>query len=124
MVLLLFFEGIIVTNYSFFTSGLEFAYSQAPASMKSCLQAAWLLTVAFGNLIVVIEAESRLFVNQAVEFFFFAAMLGAMLVLFVAMSYFYKYVESPSGTQQLAVPVEENDDRTGILRFMEDSTSI
>ena len=92
--------------------------------MKSCLQAAWLLTVAFGNLIVVIEAESRLFVNQAVEFFFFAAMLGAMLVLFVAMSYFYKYVESPSGTQQLAVPVEENDDRTGILRFMEDSTSI
>lgn len=34
-----------------------FCVVQAPANMKSVLQAAWLLTVAFGNLIVLIVAE-------------------------------------------------------------------
>ena len=33
--------------------------SQAPASMKSVLQAVNLLTVAFGNLIVIIVAEAK-----------------------------------------------------------------
>ena len=42
-------------------TGLEFSYSQAPTSMKSVVQAAWLLTVAFGNVIVVIVAETRAF---------------------------------------------------------------
>ena len=40
---------------------------QAPPSMKSCVQAAWLLTVAFGNLIVVIVAESH-FIKSQVRF--------------------------------------------------------
>lgn len=31
---------------------------QAPVSMKSVLQAGWLLTVAFGNIIVLIVAQS------------------------------------------------------------------
>lgn len=31
---------------------------QAPVSMKSVLQAGWLLTVAFGNVIVLIVAQS------------------------------------------------------------------
>jgi solute carrier family 15 oligopeptide transporter 1 len=33
-------------------------------SMKSVLQAGWLLTVAFGNLIVVIIAEAKFFDSQ------------------------------------------------------------
>lgn len=33
-------------------------FFQAPASMKSVLQAGWLLTVAFGNVIVLIVAQS------------------------------------------------------------------
>ena len=32
---------------------------QAPSTMKSVIQAAWLLTVAFGNLIVIIVAEAK-----------------------------------------------------------------
>lgn len=36
---------------------MEILCSQAPASMKSVLQAGWLLTVAFGNVIVLIVAE-------------------------------------------------------------------
>lgn len=39
-------------------------FSQAPASMKSVVQAAWLLTVAFGNLIVVIVADLEIFKYQ------------------------------------------------------------
>ncbi|NXT68026.1 S15A1 protein, partial [Chaetops frenatus] len=37
-------------------TGLEFSYSQAPSNMKSVLQAGWLLTVAVGNIIVLIVA--------------------------------------------------------------------
>ena len=33
--------------------GLEFAYSQAPVSMKSTVQSFWLLTTAVGNVIVI-----------------------------------------------------------------------
>ena len=52
----------------FSVTGLEFAYSQAPPSMKALCQAAWLWTVAFGNLFVIIIAESKIFSNQAREF--------------------------------------------------------
>ena len=45
-------------------TGLEFSYSQAPASMKSVVQAAWLLTVAFGNIIVIAVAEAKAFDSQ------------------------------------------------------------
>ncbi|CAG2165479.1 unnamed protein product [Oppiella nova] len=48
----------------FSITGLEFSYSQAPASMKSVLQAAWLLTVAFGNLIIVIISSAKIFEYQ------------------------------------------------------------
>ncbi|XP_026916773.1 solute carrier family 15 member 2 isoform X3 [Acinonyx jubatus] len=41
----------------FSVTGLEFSYSQAPSSMKSVLQAAWLLTVAVGNIIVLVVAQ-------------------------------------------------------------------
>lgn len=45
-------------------TGLVFAYSQAPKRYKSVIMSAWLLTTAFGDLIVVIVAEVRLFQNQ------------------------------------------------------------
>lgn len=59
-------QYIIITfgEIMFSVTGLEFAFTQAPISMKSLLTAAWLLTVAFGNLIVVIVAEISLFDSQ------------------------------------------------------------
>lgn len=48
----------------FSITGLEFAYSQAPISMKSCIMAGWLLTVSIGNAIVVIFAEARVTENM------------------------------------------------------------
>lgn len=37
---------------------------QAPSNMKSVLQAGWLLTVAIGNIIVLIVAEAGHFEKQ------------------------------------------------------------
>ena len=87
--------------------------------MKSCLQAAWLMTVAFGNLIVVIEAESHLFANLMTEFFFFAAMLFAVMLVFIVMSVFYHYVESPSVEPFVPIPVDMDDERMGIMEMDE-----
>ena len=69
-----------------FIAGLEFSYSQAPSSMKSVLQAFWLLTVAFGNIIVIFVAEAKAFSDQASEFFFFAALmlLDTFIMIFLA----------------------------------------
>ena len=52
-------QYIILTmgEIMFSVTGLEFSYNQAPTSMKSVVQACWLLTTAVGNLLVVfIEA--------------------------------------------------------------------
>lgn len=76
----------------FSITGLEFAYSQAPKSMKSLMQAAWLMTVAIGNLIVLIIAEGHFFDKQYVEFIFFAALMELMALIFILMSLWYKYV--------------------------------
>ncbi|CAM9289699.1 unnamed protein product [Lampetra fluviatilis] len=76
----------------FSVTGLEFSYSQAPTSMKSVLQAGWLLTVAFGNVIVLIVAEGAN-MEQWVEFILFACLLFAVFIIFSIMAYFYVYVD-------------------------------
>ena len=75
----------------FSISGLSFAYSQSPESMKSVLQAAWLLTVGFGNLIVVIVAEAHFFDNQLYEYVLFAGLIFLFTIIFAFMCYFYVY---------------------------------
>ncbi|KAM3917171.1 solute carrier family 15 member 2 [Leptodactylus fuscus] len=72
----------------FSVTGLEFSYSQAPASMKSVLQAGWLLTVAFGNVIVLIVAQAGS-LEQWAEFILFAALLIAVAIIFAIMGYFF-----------------------------------
>uniref|UniRef100_A0A8D2LEK5 Solute carrier family 15 member 2 n=1 Tax=Varanus komodoensis TaxID=61221 RepID=A0A8D2LEK5_VARKO len=75
----------------FSITGLAFSYSQAPASMKSVLQAGWLLTVAFGNVIVLIVAQAAP-MEQWAEFTLFAALLFVVCVIFSIMGYFYTSV--------------------------------
>ncbi len=48
-------------------TGLMFAYSQAPKRYKTVIMSAWLLTSAFGDLIVVFVAEVHLVQNQVRE---------------------------------------------------------
>jgi len=87
---------ITVGEIMFSVTGLEFSYSQAPESMKSVLQAAWLLTVAFGNIIVIIVAEAKAFDDQASEFFMFACLMLVDMGIFMGLAWRYtpRYVRS------------------------------
>ncbi|XP_069688351.1 peptide transporter family 1 isoform X3 [Periplaneta americana] len=86
---------ITMGEVMFSITGLEFSFTQAPVSMKSVLQAGWLLTVAFGNLIVVIVAEAKFFDSQAYEFLLFAGLMLVDMAIFAYMAMRYKYVETP-----------------------------
>ncbi|XP_020657253.3 solute carrier family 15 member 1 [Pogona vitticeps] len=77
----------------FSVTGLSFSYSQAPANMKSVLQAGWLLTVAVGNIIVLIIAGASRLNKQWEEYVLFAGLLLAVTVIFAIMAYFYTYVD-------------------------------
>jgi solute carrier family 15 (oligopeptide transporter), member 1 len=70
-------------------SGLAFAYAEAPDRMKSVIQAVWLMTVAVGNLIDVIVAESHFIKSQVYEYLFFAALQFLATVLFIILGWFY-----------------------------------
>ena len=45
-------------------TGLEFAYTQAPPSMKSVVQSFWLLTTCVGNIIDIFFVEIKLAPTQ------------------------------------------------------------
>ena len=96
----------------FSVTGLEFAYSQAPPSMKSLLQASWLLTVALGNVIVVIIAEAKFFQSQAHEFFLFAVMMFIDMAIFALLAMRYKYVNIENRDEENAIPIEERKENS------------
>uniref|UniRef100_A0A3B5QW65 Solute carrier family 15 member 1 n=1 Tax=Xiphophorus maculatus TaxID=8083 RepID=A0A3B5QW65_XIPMA len=77
----------------FSVTGLEFSYSQAPSNMKAVLQAGWLLTVAVGNIIVLIVAEAATLPDQWAEYVLFAALLVLVCIIFAIMAYFYTYID-------------------------------
>ncbi|XP_026218174.1 solute carrier family 15 member 1-like [Anabas testudineus] len=77
----------------FSVTGLEFSYSQAPSNMKSVLQAGWLLTVAVGNIIVLIVAEAAKLPDQWAEYILFASLLVLVCIIFAIMAYFYTYTD-------------------------------
>lgn len=108
----------------FSVTGLEFAYSQAPSTMKSLLQACWLLTVAFGNVIVVVIAEAKIFQSQANEFFLFAIMMFIDMAIFGLLAMRYKYVTSSNKKDdsdlENAIPIENTRKTFTNNAFQED----
>ncbi len=91
-------------------TGLEFAYSQAPVSMKSVCSAAWLLTVAAGNLVVIFLNELDPvawfpFKNQAAwNFLLWAGILAGGTLVFGVIAAQYRYVTT---SELHSVPSDE-----------------
>lgn len=101
----------------FSITGLEFSFTQAPESMKSVLQGCWQLTVAIGNLIVVIVAEAKFFDAQKWEFIMFAVLMFVDMGIFAVLAYYYKsiplknYDEDDANT---TLPIEDKKDGDGL----------
>ena len=76
------------------TTGLEFAYTQAAPSMKSTIMSFWLLTVAFGNLLVTTitqigggHGDSSV---SSGRFYLYAGITGIVAVLFLIVASRYR----------------------------------
>merc|ERR1712226_854797 len=67
------FFVITVAEVLISITGLEFAYTQAPPSMKSVLTSFWLLCTSVGNMIVIFVAEAKFMPTQFGEYLLFAA---------------------------------------------------
>uniref|UniRef100_A0A1I7RTF6 Peptide MFS transporter n=2 Tax=Bursaphelenchus xylophilus TaxID=6326 RepID=A0A1I7RTF6_BURXY len=74
-------------------SGLEFSYSEAAPNMKSVLQAMWLMTTFFGNLIDAAISGTKIVADPAAEFFLYASMMFAVMIIFIIMAMRYKSVD-------------------------------
>ncbi|XP_028627404.1 solute carrier family 15 member 1 [Grammomys surdaster] len=94
----------------FSVTGLEFSYSQAPSNMKSVLQAGWLLTVAVGNIIVLIVAGAGHFSEQWAEYVLFASLLLVVCIIFAIMARFYTYV-NPA---EIEAQFDEDEKKKGV----------
>jgi POT family proton-dependent oligopeptide transporter len=75
-----FFPYLVITMAEVMISitGLEFAYTQAPRSMKSSIMSIWLLTVFFGNLITAYVSKVNFFPVASTGYFMFFAILMAV----------------------------------------------
>lgn len=71
-------------------TGLEFAYTQAPARMKSTIMGFWLLTVSLGNKLTAIVTKLEK-LDLSDQFWAFAALMAVAALLFGLRSAFYKY---------------------------------
>ncbi|XP_038216609.1 uncharacterized protein LOC119835705 [Zerene cesonia] len=80
---------ISVAEIMFAVSGLEFSFTQAPKSMKTITIAAWYVSVAIGNLIVILVAQTKIFESRATEFFVYAAVLTIAMLVFLKMAQGY-----------------------------------
>uniref|UniRef100_A0AAG5DKU8 Uncharacterized protein n=1 Tax=Anopheles atroparvus TaxID=41427 RepID=A0AAG5DKU8_ANOAO len=86
-------------------TGFEFSYSQAPASMKSVIQAFWLFMIAIGNMLVAFITKAKFVESQSLQFFLFAALMFLDMGLFVILAIRFRYSEN---TQIDSMEVETN----------------
>jgi len=75
-------------------TGNEFAYTQAPKSMKGVVGSFWFLTTFFGNILDVFFVKIKLYPTQAGEYIVLAlVMTGAAMVFGMLAQFFYVYAE-------------------------------
>ncbi len=87
------FPYLIITMAEVMISitGLEFAYTQAPRSMKSTIMSFWLLTTTLGNLLVSYITKLELAEPASASYFWiFTGIMAAVAVIFAIFAKFYK----------------------------------
>ncbi|KAJ8924660.1 hypothetical protein NQ315_000811 [Exocentrus adspersus] len=97
---------ISVAEIMFGVAGLEFSFTQAPRSMKTVTIAGWYLSVAVGNFLVIIITQLNMFKSQAHEFFLFAVLIVADMVLFMEMASNYKFIQVCETSSSCILPAE------------------
>ncbi|XP_018571370.1 solute carrier family 15 member 1 [Anoplophora glabripennis] len=99
---------ISVAEIMFGVAGLEFSFTQAPRSMKTVTIAGWYLSVAVGNFLVIIITQLNMFKSQAHEFFLFAILIVADMMLFMEMASNYKFVQVCEASSSCILPEEDD----------------
>lgn len=82
---------LTVGEVLFSATGLEVAFSQAPSAMRSTITSLWNLTTTVGNFLVVLVVAMTVDYTAADRFYFFAALMLAVAVVFGLFSACYKY---------------------------------
>ena len=91
------------------TTGLEFAYTQAPREMKGIVQSLWLVTSSLANIAVAIAAKLNVFTGSG-QFFFYGslALVAAVGMALMARRYqvrdYYQQVGEPGPVPDRAQP--------------------
>uniref|UniRef100_A0A915J3N0 Uncharacterized protein n=1 Tax=Romanomermis culicivorax TaxID=13658 RepID=A0A915J3N0_ROMCU len=100
---------------TFGVAGMEFAYSQASASMKSVMQAVYLVACMFGNILAMITSGTKLFPNAAVEFFVYASFMLILITFFLSFAGRYTYKEEDEVEEALgsAAMAKNGNDKIG-----------
>ncbi|CAG5104275.1 Oidioi.mRNA.OKI2018_I69.chr1.g1174.t1.cds [Oikopleura dioica] len=103
-------------------TGLEFAYNQAPKTMKAVIQSFWLLTTCFGNIIDIFLVAAQMGDNQAQEYFYLAIIMLGTTSIFILLSIFYYEYVDPAIFDE-AVDDESDDEKASINKSNRSSIS-
>jgi len=83
-------------------TALEFAYTQAPVSMKGVIMSLWFLTLGTGNLVTSIVRGQVTFASETNYFLFWAGLMLVAAIAFAIVAALYKPVEFVAANRQAA----------------------
>ncbi|RVE47292.1 hypothetical protein evm_008089 [Chilo suppressalis] len=83
-----------IAEVLFAVTGNEFAFKEAPDSMKAVMTASWLLTEAAGNIIIIAITRLMSGYRQDTQFFLYTCLMLVSLVVFHYLSKGYQYGHS------------------------------
>ncbi|PAA76749.1 hypothetical protein BOX15_Mlig010206g1 [Macrostomum lignano] len=112
---------ISIAEVLFSISGLALSYAEAPASMKSLVQALWLMCVAIGNVVVMVVSEVRIIPYQSYEFLMFALLMLLNVFVFILLAMRYQPFSADPDSELPMVPptskpapLTEQDDKSNV----------
>lgn len=77
----------------FAIAGLHFSFTQAPRAMKTVTIAMWQLSVAIGNVVIILIEQLRGYIGQAGEFFLYACLIFLDMIFFYRITKRYRFVK-------------------------------